>query len=145
MKWLLFFVMLFSGNMLSAQHTEDDIRKLEDLERQAVLQADSNALFNRYWSPGMVVNTPANRVGTVEGTKAALRGGKLNYASFERITELIKLDGNTAVAMGKEVLAPQGQSDHAGKRVTRRYMNVWVFGDGSWKMMARQATIISVE
>ncbi len=48
---------LFSCNILSAQHTEDDIRKLEDLERQAVLQADSNALFNRYWSPGMVVNT----------------------------------------------------------------------------------------
>ena len=145
MKWFLLFAMLFSANALRAQHTEDDIRKLEDLERQAVLQADSNALFNRYWSPDMIVNTPANRTGMVEGTKASLRAGRLNYASFERTAELVRLKGNIAVAMGKEVLVPQGQSDNAGKRVTRRYMNVWMFSEGSWKITARQATVISVE
>lgn len=137
--------MLFSCNVLYAQHLEDDIRKLEDLERQAVLRADSNALFNRYWSPEMVVNTPANRAGTVEGTKAALRAGKLDYASFERTIELVKLNGNVAMAMGKEVLVPRGLSDNAGKSITRRYMNVWMLNGGNWQMIARQATIISVE
>src|SRR5687768_10203835 len=83
MKWLFLFLAVLACQPLFAQHTEDEIRKLEDLERQAVLKGDSVALFNRYWSPGMVVNTPANRVGTVEGTKAAQRTGKLDYATFE--------------------------------------------------------------
>lgn len=49
---------------------ESEIRRLENLERESVLKSDSLKLFGKIWSPNMVVNTPANVVGTVEGTKA---------------------------------------------------------------------------
>ena len=69
--------------VLAQPNRESEIRNLENMERQAVLKRDTTLLFNNLWSPEMVVNTPANRVGTVEGTKASLRMGKLDYATFD--------------------------------------------------------------
>ena len=51
----------------------------------------------------MVINTPANRVGTIEGTKLGLRTGKLDYSSFERVIEKISFIENIAVVMGHEI------------------------------------------
>lgn len=52
------------------QSRETEIRRLENLERESILKSDSVALFDRIWSPNMIINTPSNVVGTVEGTKA---------------------------------------------------------------------------
>ena len=93
----------------------------------------------------MIVNTPANRVGTVEGTKMQLRTGQLHYASFERHIEKITFNGDLAIVMGEEILKPQGQQMNAGKTVTRRFTNIWRNVSNSWSMIARQATIIKVE
>lgn len=93
----------------------------------------------------MIVNTPANVVGTVEGTKAQFRSGNLNYLSFERNIEKISFNDNVAIVMGGEVIKPQGKQMNAGKVVTRRFTNVWQYSNNSWSIIARQATIIKVE
>src|SRR6476659_1613276 len=85
---------------------ESEIRRMENLERESVLKGDSTALFDKIWSPNMIVNTPANIVGTVEGTKAQLRSGNLNYLSFERNIEKITFDDNVAIVMGGEIIKP---------------------------------------
>ena len=130
---------------LAQDQREDEIRRLERLERESVLKGDSAALFDKIWSPNMIVNTPANVVGTVEGTKAQLRSGNLNYLSFERNIEKITFDDNVAIVMGGEIIKPQGHQVNAGKTVTRRFTNVWVYKDKSWSIIARQATIIKIE
>lgn len=124
---------------------EDEIRRLENLERESVLRSDSVVLFDKIWSPNMVVNTPANIVGTVEGTKNHLRSGGLAYASFERTIEKITFNENVAIVMGGEVLKPQGTQPNAGNMVTRRFTHVWLFKNNSWSIIARQATIIKIE
>jgi len=124
---------------------ESEIRRLENLEREAVLKFDSLALYNKLWSSTMVVNTPANVVGTVEGTKAQLRSGNLRYLSFERDIEKITFNGNVAIVMGAEKIKPQGKQMNAGKLVTRRFTNVWMYSNNNWSIIARQATIIKVE
>lgn len=124
---------------------ESEIRKLEDLEREAVLKSDSLALYGKIWSSTMVVNTPANVVGTVDGTKAQLRSGNLNYLSFERNIERITFNNNVAIVMGGEKIKPQGKQLNAGKLVHRRFTHVWMYADGSWSIIARQATITKVE
>ena len=129
----------------SPDASEVTIRKLENQEREAVLRSDSTALFNRLWDATMIVNTPANRVGTVEGTKIQLRTGQLAYLSFERHIETIAFNGDLAIVMGEELLRPQGQQMNAGKLITRRFTNVWRYSANSWRMIARQATIIKVE
>jgi hypothetical protein len=133
------------SNMVCAQDPrEAEIRRLDNLEREAVLKSDS-AVCYKLWSPNMVVNTPANVVGTVEGTKALLRSGGLSYLSFERAIEKVTFNDNVAIVMGQEVIRPHGKQPNAGKTVTRRYTNVWLYKNSSWSVIARQATIIKIE
>jgi len=142
----IFVSLVFVTNISLAQDPREAvIRNLEKLERESVLKADSNALFNKLWSPRMVVNTPANIVGTVEGTKQLLRSGGLNYLSFERTIENIAFHEDLAIVMGEEKIRPQGKQPNAGKLVTRRFTNVWKYSNGEWSIIARQATIIKVE
>lgn len=124
---------------------EVEIRKLENLERESVMKSDSSALFDKIWSPNMVINTPANVVGTVQGTKAIFRAGGIAYASFERTIEKITFSDNLAIVMGGEVIKPQGKQPNAGKTVFRRFTHVWQFKNNSWSIIARQATIFKVE
>ena len=136
----------FSTGTAAAQDPrEAEIRRMETLERESVLKSDSIALFDKIWSPTMVINTPANMVGTVEGTKAHFRAGGLNYLSFERTIEKITFNDNVAIVMGGEVIKPQGQQVNAGKTVSRRFTHVWLFKNGSWTLIGRQATVIKVE
>ena len=142
----LLLLLILTTNFLVAQDRRDtEIRRLENVEREAVLRSDSTLLFKTLWSPEMVVNTPANRVGTVEGAKMQLRTGKLNYLSFERNIEKITFNDNLAIVMGVEIIKPQGAQDNAGKLVTRRFTNIWKYKNKQWAIIARQATIIKIE
>lgn len=145
MKKILLLLCLAS-TIAAAQESKDSvIRSLENLERISAMKGDSIVLFDKIWSPNMVVNAPANRVGTVEGTKMQLRTGRLNYLSFERNIEKITFNDNLAIVMGEEKIKPQGIQDNAGKTVTRRFTNVWKYANNAWSIIARQATIIKVE
>lgn len=124
---------------------EAEIRRMEDLERESLLKSDSAALFGKIWSPTMVINSPANVVGTVEGTKQLFRTGALNYLSFERSIEKITFNDNVAIVMGGEVIKPRGSQPNAGKTVSRRFTHVWLYKNNQWSIIARQATIIKVE
>ena len=141
----IFFIAAITNNLSAQDAREGEIRRLEDLERESVLKTDSTVLFDKIWSPKMVVNTPANVVGTVEGTKQLLRSGGLHYLSFERTIEKITLNDDVAIVMGGEVIKPQGTQPNAGKTVSRRFTHVWKFSNNSWSIIARQATIIKVE
>ena len=134
-----------SNSVVAQDPREVEIRRLENLEREAVLKGDSAVLYDKIWSPQMVINTPANVVGTVEGTKAHLRSGNLNYLSFERNIEKITFNGDIAIVMGGETIKPQRQQVNAGKTVSRRFTNVWLYKNNSWSIIARQATIVKVE
>lgn len=142
---LLFITVLTNYVAFSQDSREAIIRQLEQKEREAVLKSDSTTLFDNLWAANMVVNTPANRVGTVEGTKMQLRTGKLHYLSFDRSIEKITFNDNMVIVMGEEKLRPQGDQDNAGKLVTRRFTNIWKYQKKRWQIIARQATIIKVE
>ena len=143
---ILFTCMTLNTTVLNAQDPKEaEIRRLENLERESVMKGDSTPLFNKIWSPNMVINTPANTVGTVDGTKAFLRTGRLSYLSFERTIEKITFNDNLAIVMGGEVIKPQGDQQNAGKIVSRRFTHVWMYKNNSWSIIARQATIIKIE
>ena len=140
-----FLFIIISGSTLAQDPREAEIRRLEQLERESVMKGDSASLFDKLWSPNMVINTPANVVGTVQGTQAMFRSGGLNYLSFERNIEKITFNENIAIVMGGEVIKPQGKQVNAGKTVSRRFTNIWKYSGSSWSIIARQATIIKVE
>jgi hypothetical protein len=138
-----FLLGLIYTSALAQQVNETFIRNLDNSEREAVLRGDTVFLF-KIWSPNMVVNTPANRVGTVESTKMLTRTGKIDYSSFERTIEKITIFENVAIVMGQEIVKPQRNSDNVGKTITRRFTNIWMNGNNGWSMVARQATVISI-
>ncbi|RYY14691.1 MAG: nuclear transport factor 2 family protein [Chitinophagaceae bacterium] len=140
-----FCLAFFSTTLYAQASREAEIRRMETLEREAVLRGDSMALFNKMWSPAMIINTPANVAGDVEGTKAHFRLGDLGYLSFERNIEKITFNDNVAIVMGGEIIKPQGRQMNAGKTVTRRFTNVWLYKNNQWSIIGRQATIIKVE
>ena len=139
------FMACVTNNVSAQDAREDEIRRLENLERESILKSDSAVLFDKIWSSKMVVNTPANVVGTVEGTKQLLRTGGLHYLSFERNIEKITFNDDVAIVMGGEVIKPQGTQPNAGKTVSRRFTHIWKFSNNRWSIIARQATIIKVE
>jgi len=142
---IIFYLLAITISALAQDPREADIRRMETLERESVIKGDSTALFDKIWSPNMIVNTPANIVGTVEGTKAHFRSGDLNYLSFERTIEKISFTDNIAIVMGGEVIKPQGKQINAGKIVSRRFTHVWLYKNNSWSLIARQATIFKIE
>jgi hypothetical protein len=142
---ITFCFSIITNNVLAQDPREAEIRRMETLERESVIKQDSVALFDKICSPQMIVNTPANIVGTVEGTKAHFRSGDLNYLSFERTIEKISFSDNIAITMGGEIIKPQGKQINAGKTVSRRYTHVWLYKNNSWSLIARQATIFKIE
>jgi Domain of unknown function (DUF4440) len=142
---LIASILVSTSNCLQAQDSrETEIQRLENIEREATMKGDSATLFGKIWSNEMVVNTPANRVGTVEGTKMQLRTANLAYASFVRNIEKITFNDNIAMVMGEEITKPVGHQQHAGKTVTRRFTNIWKNANNQWFMIGRQATIINI-
>lgn len=139
------FLISISIGVIAQDPREAEIKRLENFERESILKGDSAVLFGKIWSADMVINTPANVVGTVEGTKAQFRSGNLNYLSFERTIEKVTFNDNIAIVMGGETIKPQGQQMNAGKTVSRRFTNVWLYKNNRWSIIARQATITKVE
>jgi hypothetical protein len=117
--FLLAGIIFWLSTIINSAHAQDpreaDIRRMETLERESVIKGDSMTLFDRIWSPNMIVNIPANIVRTIEGTKAHFRSGDLNYLSFERTIEKINFTDNIAIVMGGKVIKPQGKQINAGE------------------------------
>lgn len=118
---------------------EQTIRRLELAEADAVLRADFAAV-DALWAPEMTVNNPFNEV--VRSRMGRVRTGAVTYASFQRNIESIQVHGDTAIAMGNEVVVPDGTSAGAGTTIRRRYTNVWMQRGGTWRLTARHANIL---
>ncbi|HYF71142.1 MAG TPA: nuclear transport factor 2 family protein [Ohtaekwangia sp.] len=142
-----FLFFLVSMSMISrAQDTNvQRIMDLEQKEVRAILTKDTLLLFNELWAPELIVNNPANIVVTKQQVVELLQTGKIDYETFDRTVEKISILGNTAIVMGREEMKPQGVTDNKGRHVVRRFTNIWLKRKGVWKLVARQATIASID
>ena len=129
--------------------TKDEraVRALDDQERIAALKRDVPAL-ERLWSDQFTVNAPNNQV--VIGKRAVLEtfvaSGIINFSSFERQVEFVRVDGDFAFIMGLETLRPRTDAPAAGlvagQPVQRRFTNIWKNEGGTWRLYARHANVI---
>ena len=125
---------------------EEAVRALDHQERVAALQRDVSAL-ERLWSDDFVVNAPNNQV--VVGRDAVLdtfvRAGVINFSSFERQIEFVRVDGSYVVLMGLETVVPVSSSPGAGlvagQAITRRFTNIWKNEGGAWRLAIRHANV----
>lgn len=126
---------------------EEAVRALDDQERIAALKRDVPAL-ERLWSDQFAVNAPNNQV--VIGKRAVLDtfvgAGVINFSSFERQIEFIRVDGDFATIMGLETVRPIADAPtaglQAGQTVQRRFTNIWKREADTWRLFIRHANVI---
>jgi ketosteroid isomerase-like protein len=116
---------------------EDEIKQIEDECRVAFLAQDLERL-RQLWAEEMVVNSPLNRVNTRAQVLDLLERGIIRHVSQELHFESITRHGGMIVVMGYDVV----KNSEDGPTLTRRFTNVWSAAEGSWKLVARQATVI---
>src|SRR5687768_5115063 len=99
---------------------EAEIRRLEQMEVQAVLDKDSTMLL-KLWDANFTVNAPDNKINFAGKTtldRAVLRGKR---SAFTREIEHVIIKGDFAFSMGSETV---GQPD-VNTTIKRRFTNIW--------------------
>ena len=149
----LAFVILASSaawtSIRAQDRTSDEavVRALDEQARIAALSRDVPAL-ERLWSDQLVVNAPNHQV--ILGKRAVLDdsvcSGIINFSSFERRIEFIRIDGDFATTMGLETVVPISDSPEnglkAGQSIRRRFTNIWKRGGDTWRLFIRHANVI---
>ena len=124
----------------SLRSDEEIVRQLDDQMRIAVLNDDWSAL-ERLLSEQFTVNAPVNRL--VSGRSAVLELiRQAPRESFERTIEYVRVDGDIGIIMGAETVRPIADAPLAGQTVRRRFTNIWRKEAGTWRMVARHASVI---
>jgi hypothetical protein len=123
---------------------EEQIRKMEQLQVQGILDQDST-IIQRIMASDLVVNAPSNTVIDMKMAMKALRLGYIHYSSYQQQIDTIKIVEDMGIVMGLEIMKPVGLTGNAGKTVKRRFTDVWIYRNKQWQMIARQATNISIE
>ncbi len=125
-----------------------DARIVAAMEARKRMEASPDLKeLEELFAPDMIVNSPINKAVTRANVMERFRSGAIAYEpeNAEVIMELVAARDNSVVMMGEEVLTPTGNAPLAGKRIRRRFTDVWKPVNGKWMLAIRQATIFSVQ
>lgn len=127
------------GPTMSATPDDSVIRSLEEQERLAVLNRDSQAL-QRLWAEEFIVNSPVNQISPNRAVVLDLmRQGRIHYSTLERRIEQLRVAGDLAIVMGGETVQPIATAAGAPPPVQRRFTHIWRREAGAWRLIARHA------
>jgi len=134
---------VFCACFLYAQNKdiEQEIRKLEQAEVQAVVAKDTVTL-KKLWDKNYIVNNPDNKIVLANANPLDRPVLKTQKISFTREVEYIAIRGDVVLSMGNETVLPGGDIPAPGQPVKRRYTNIWMKVEGDWKLIARHANVI---
>ena len=88
----------------------------------------------------VTVNHPTNRI--VKDKKELLdliNKGIIRYSYFERTPETFLFFNDMIMVMGSEIVVPAKGAPNAGKALHRRYTNIWINKNGTWRLTVRHA------
>jgi hypothetical protein len=125
--------------------SEASLRAADAEQMRIIVEGDAEAQ-EAFMHENYVINGPANRVLRKPVLVEMLAQGKMASDRFERVVEGVAITGNVGVVMGSEIVRPGAGSqlhEKFGDRdLQRRFTNVFLFEDGRWRFLARQATVV---
>ena len=125
--------------------SEASLRAADAEQMRIIVQGDAEAQ-QAFMHPNYMINGPSNRVLHKDVLVDMLAHGKMGSDRFERVIEGLAITGNVGIVMGREVVHPTPTSElgmRLGDKVlNRRFTNVFLFENGKWRFLARQATIV---
>jgi Domain of unknown function (DUF4440) len=147
---LLVLVAVGAGTASAANPWDSDpaVQAVLELRRQgiaAMTSVGASAESERY-SSTFVANTPGNLVVTGQQMLERFARGTLSYAAVEQRLDYAASHGpDLVVLMGEEIVVPGPNAADAGKRIHRRFTDVFRKENGEWRHDLRHANVISVE
>lgn len=142
----LFSITDSAGAGIGGDISEASLRAADAEQMRIIVQADAQAQ-QAFMHPNYMINGPSNRVLHKDVLVDMLAHGKMASDFFERVIEDLSITGNVGIVMGREVVHPAPTSElgtrHGDKILNRRFTNVFLFEDGKWRFLARQATIVN--
>lgn len=125
--------------------SRDGILAVDEQQRALVAAGDATGL-DRLAHRDLRINAPTGRVLTKEAFLGSLKAGGIGAERFERTAEDVSITGNVAVVMGRETFTPTPSSDlgrlYGAVPLQRRYTNIYLWEDGRWQWLARQAAVV---
>ena len=142
----LFSISDSSGGGAVEEISEASLRAADAEQMRIIVQGDAEAQ-QAFMHPNYMINGPSNRVLHKDVLVGMLAQGKMASDLFERVIEDLTITGNIGIVMGREVVHPTPTSElgmrHGDKVLNRRFTNVFLFENGKWRFLARQATIVN--
>lgn len=132
---------------LGADISEQSLRAADAEQMRIIVDGDARAQ-QAFMHPNYILNGPSNRVLRKPVLVEMLAEGKMASDRFERTVEGVAITGNIGIVMGSEIVQP-GKGSKLGERfgqnpLNRRFTNVYVFEDGHWLFLARQASVVEL-
>lgn len=116
-----------------------------DAEQMRIISEGDAAAQRAFMHPNYLINAPANVVRRKADVVAILERGGAASERFERVIEGVALTGDVGIVAGHEIVKPTPTSNlgkaYPGQTLTRRFTNVFLWEDGKWRFLARQATV----
>ncbi|MEZ5994999.1 MAG: nuclear transport factor 2 family protein [Hyphomonadaceae bacterium] len=129
---------------LRSDPTEASLRAADAEQMRIIVEEDAPAQ-QAFMHPNYMLNGPANIIRRKPEVVDMLARGDIASESFSRQIEGIAITGDVGIVMGSEIVTPAPNSNlgrlHPGQTLHRRYTNVFLWEDGRWRFLARQATI----
>src|SRR2546428_2094317 len=133
--------LLASGQANQNRRIEEQIRRLNAQEVEALLHSDAKAL-GRLWSDDFVVTNPFNKFVNKQQVLDMIASGNLAISALERQIEYVPVYGNRVIVAGCETATWAGKMPNAGQTSHLRITSIWMKQSGRWQQVARHANII---
>ncbi len=131
---------------MAEEISESSLRAADAEQMRIIVQGNASAQ-QEFMHPNYIINGPSNRVMRKPALVAMLAQGAMGSDRFERVVEGIAITGSVGIVMGREVVRPTATSElgakHGAVTLNRRFTNVFLFEEGRWRFLARQATIVN--
>lgn len=138
-------LVLVSAAAFAAGPSEASLRAADAEQMRIIVQEDAPAQ-QAFMHENYIINGPANRVMRKDVVVGMLSRGGMASESFERSIEGSAITGNVGIVMGRELVTPAPGSQlgkkHGSVMLHRRFTNVFLFENGKWRFLARQASIV---
>jgi hypothetical protein len=138
-------VVSLAQSVSAVELSEETLRAADAAQMRIIIDGDAKAQQN-FMHPNYIINGPANRIMRKAALVDMLAHGRMGSDRFERVIEGLAITGNVGIVMGREVVHPLPDSElgsvHGDKLLNRRFTNVFLFENGEWRFLARQATIV---
>jgi hypothetical protein len=140
-----FLVLLAATAHSATDESESSLRAADAEQMRIIVEGDAKAQ-SAFMHDNYIINGPSNRILRKPVLVDMLAHGKMASDRFERTIEGTAITGNIGIVMGSEIVRPAAGSELAekfgGRDLKRRFTNVFIFENGAWRFLARQASII---